>query len=515
MESLHQGGLTQPLESLLVTIDAAQAVDLLHAHEGGSLEISKVISTAAGFYEKVRYMVDYREEHTIRRSAIERILRRILFIQNSRPTGELLLQELVESKYVTKELVGPQMIAEVDAVLAQYLVLLNGARIQTREMRHVVSFAASAVDVVLSPVSHAIDTGTAEAFYATVRTSVSNPSASSVLLDMQTYCACYRALLGSDDQMLAYALWRHATAALTPEQCAQQLSALILSIEHALKDEMQWTLARRLKDEAIFFRVIREIVREKGSGAHAVLSDRGRIATFTHEFLDKRLSLEQTRIQRSGVRAVMYLLMTKLILVAVVEWPYEHFILGSVNYVPLAINALFHPLLLFGLTRRVGVPGSENTEAIVDGVFQIVTRGAPRALTVRANRQAGIFGIIYFLMTLGLFGGVAALLQLLDFTIVGGALFVLFLALVMYFAFRVRYRAAQWKVSAEETGVFFVWQLLALPIVRAGQWLSRSFSSINLIVVVMDFILETPFRLLLNFSHQFLLYMREQADGVY
>ena len=507
--------LTQPLETLLSTIDAAQAVDLLHSHQGGSLEISKVISTAAGFYEKVRYMVDYREEHTIRRSAIERILRRILFIQNSRPTGTLLLQELIEAKYVTTEIVGQQMIAEVDAVLAQYLVLLNGARIQTRQMRHVVSFAASAVDAVLSPVAHAIDTGNAEAFYATVRAAISIPSESSALLDTQVYCACYRALLSSDDEMLAYALWRHATTALTPEQCAEQLSALIASIEFALKDEMQWTLARRIKDEAIFFRVIREIVREKGSGAHVILADRGRIASFTHEFLDARLAIEQARIQRSGVRAVLYLLMTKLILVAVVEWPYEHFILGSVNYVPLAINAIFHPLLLFGLTRRVGVPGRKNTEAIIDGVFQIANVGAPRSLTVREGRRAGVFGIIYFLMTLGLFGGVAGLLQLLDFTIVGGALFVLFLALVMYFAFRVRYRAAQWKVSAEESGVFFVWQLLALPIVRAGQWLSRTFSSINIIVVVMDFILETPFRLLLNFSHQFLLYMREQADGVY
>ena len=174
--------LTQPLETLLSTIDAAQAVDLLHSHQGGSLEISKVISTAAGFYEKVRYMVDYREEHTIRRSAIERILRRILFIQNSRPTGTLLLQELIEAKYVTTEIVGQQMIAEVDAVLAQYLVLLSGARIQTRQMRYVVSFAASAVDAVLSPVAHAIDTGNAEAFYSTVRAAISIPGESSAHL---------------------------------------------------------------------------------------------------------------------------------------------------------------------------------------------------------------------------------------------------------------------------------------------------------------------------------------------
>ena len=507
--------LTQTITTLLSQVEAAREVDSSHAHEGGSLEISRVISTAAGLYEKVRYLVDYREEHTIRRSAIERILRRLIFIQNTRPSGGVLLQELVEAKYVTKDSVGPQMINDVDVVLARYLTLLAGAESQTREVRSVVSFAASAVDAVLAPVAEAIDTGVADAFYATVRSAITTISGTAAALDSQVYCACYRALLSSDNEMLAYALWRHATAQLTPEQSAERLSSLIASIEHALADEMQWMLARRLKDEAIFFRMIREIIREKGNNAHHILADRAGIAAFTHGFLDKLLALEQARIQRSGIRAVLYLLLTKLILVAVVEWPYEHFILGSVNYIPLAINALFHPLLLFGLTRRVGVPGSDNTEAIVDGVLHVSTVGAPRMISIRESQRTGVFGVIYFLMTLGLFGGVAGLLQLLDFTFVGGALFVLFLALVMYFAFRVRYRAAQWRVSTEESGVFFVWQLLALPIVRAGQWLSRTFSSINILVVVMDFILETPFRLLLNFSHQFLLYMREQADGVY
>jgi hypothetical protein len=33
--------------------------------------------------------------------------------------------------------------------------------------------------------------------------------------------------------------------------------------------------------------------------------------------------------------------------------------------------------------------------------------------------------------------------------------------------------------------------------------------------MILDFLIETPFRLILNFSHQFILYLREKADEIY
>ncbi len=57
--------------------------------------------------------------------------------------------------------------------------------------------------------------------------------------------------------------------------------------------------------------------------------------------------------------------------------------------------------------------------------------------------------------------------------------------------------------------------LFALPIVRAGRWLSRTFSSINLFVFVLDFIIETPFKLLLHFSDTFVSFLREKQEDVY
>lgn len=68
--------LTGPLHELA---ERAAAIDTAgHADHGTPLEVNDVVRAVAGTYEKLRYVLEYKEEHTIRRAAIERILRRRL-----------------------------------------------------------------------------------------------------------------------------------------------------------------------------------------------------------------------------------------------------------------------------------------------------------------------------------------------------------------------------------------------------------------------------------------------------
>lgn len=190
--------------------------------------------------------------------------------------------------------------------------------------------------------------------------------------------------------------------------------------------------------------------------------------------------------------------------------------INEVDYTPLAINAFFHPLLLLLLTRKVGFPGEDNTEAVIAGVQNMIHgKVKPLMLKESTSGNSFIFGFVYFCMTVGVFGAIVSILQSLNFNWLGGTLFLFFLALVTYFAFRIRYRANAWRVTRDERPLTVLGSLLATPVIRVGRWLSRTFSSINIVVMVMDFILETPFRYLLDFSHQFIRYLREKADDVY
>ena len=52
----------------------------------------------------------------------------------------------------------------------------------------------------------------------------------------------------------------------------------------------------------------------------------------------------------------------------------------------------------------------------------------------------------------------------------------------------------------------------SLPILRAGQWLSRSISRINIFIFLFDFIIEAPFKIFLNVMEEWFAYMKEKRE---
>ena len=99
------------------------------------------------------------------------------------------------------------------------------------------------------------------------------------------------------------------------------------------------------------------------------------------------------------------------------------------------------------------------------------------------------------------FGIILGLLKALQSNIVGTLLFLFFLTLVSYFGIRIRHKAKKWSVTSDNEGALgILWHFLTIPIIRAGGWLSKKFSSINFFAFIKDFIIETPFKFVLGGS---------------
>lgn len=511
--------LTDPIRELVLKVEAAERAALTLPVGEQVLEVNKIIGKAASFYEKVRYLIDYREEHTIRRSAIERILKRRIFIERNTHVGMALLQELIDGQYLENEQATEELAGDIDKIVWKFLGLIDASRASGGTARWILSFAATEIDARFSPIQYAVDDATIEAFYRTLQGHVTVSSVPPEMVNIQLYSAIWRSLLSADNERLSYALWllyvpEWREPSFNMQEFAQKLSSIVSAIRTSVEHPLQWQLAQKIKNESIYFHIIRDIIQHNGTSAEQVLSAPLELEEHTREFLAKKYEKENDRIQSSGIRAVVYLFLTKMAVALAIEAPYEIFILGGINYVPLAINTLFHPLLLFTLTRRVGALDDANTIAIIKGVRGILYEGKVRTIRVRNNysRLSLIFGAIYLALILFVFGALIGVLQLLSFNPVSIVLFLFFLALVSYFAFRIRYQARRWKVVENRGALFLVASVLAIPVVRVGRALSRSFSSINVFVLIMDFIIETPFKRLLNFSNQFIVYLREKAE---
>lgn len=512
--------LTKPIRDLILQVQSGHAEN---SHESGTvLEVNSMVSAAASFYEKIRYLVDYREEHTIRRAAIERILKRHILIERKVVDASTILQELVESQYLPKEYATEHLVQTVAHTIDRFIKLqyLSG---RTRELAKVLlSLAATEIESHISVNEFAIDHASVEALYKVVRPHVIVGGFSENHIDVQTLTACRRALLSSDDAIVKYALWLKfvpdwSKGETNLEELSQRLRSIIAGIQQAIEHPLQWQIAQRIKNESIYFRIIREIFIQHPTEVEAILSNPTRLETYTREFLQKKYERENIRIKSSGVRAVMYLFFTKMTIALLVEAPYEKFVLGSISYLPLFINLFFHPLVLFALTRRVRALGEGNTKAIISGLHRVLYSGEGRPVRVyaRYTEFTKFFAFFYLLLFLGVFGAIITVLQFLHFNAVSALLFLFFLALVSYFAYRIRSNARRWRITGQDSNIALIANMLAVPVVRTGRYLSQTFSSINIFVMILDFIIETPFRLILNFSHQFIIYLREKADEIY
>lgn len=507
--------LTQPIQELAERVAAL-------TREGGEshetpLEINDVVSAVAGGYEKLRYLLEFREEHTVRRAAIERILRRRLMLEGKEFDGARLARELVEGKYLDVSHTTEQFAEESSRIVARFEALASLSGDEYR--RKLLSLAATEIEYSLSRLPSAIDASVVDAMYKTLRPHTESEGYSSQETDTQLFCACRRSVLNADDESLSYALWlayvpQWRNAGEDISVLAQAVPGILSSIRRDVKHSLQWLIVPRIKRESISFRIVRNYLLEH---PHADLENEGKLDDYAREFLGQVYTTERERIKKSGIRAVLYLFLTKFLVALAVEVPYEYFVLGGLNYVPLVTNILFHPALLFGLTRNVGQLSEENTEAVVADLHELLYAGHVRELTVRDGYGSltPLFALLYLLLMLGVFGGIVGVLQVLSFNIVGGALFLFFLSLVLFFAFRIRTRASRWVVLQQRGVVALVMNALIAPIVRVGRYLSRTFSSVNVFVLFMDFILETPFKMMLNFSHHFLIYLREKANEVY
>ena len=82
---------------------------------------SEAGESMARFYEKVRNLIEYKDDHLIKRTAIERIIKRNLLIElRQQDFTDQFLEELTMTGYIDREEIGEGMKKKIKSVLAKY-----------------------------------------------------------------------------------------------------------------------------------------------------------------------------------------------------------------------------------------------------------------------------------------------------------------------------------------------------------------------------------------------------------
>jgi ABC-type multidrug transport system fused ATPase/permease subunit len=499
------------------------------------IKLNQLVSKLSLFYEKLRNAIDYHDEHLIRRNSLKRLLnRQVKFLAERDPQkiSRTIIFEFIRARYLPNDALPESDIERLSLIVAKYLTLLNFAEQnplpeKAAAMEWLLELMVCEVDEALFDNSR--DLAIVNFMYGEMIKSISFVKNNTDLQErnLQIYIAVLKTLIKADPALIRYfllKLHRPDWNQLSPEgvlAVAPELIDLRNKIEAQLLNRSGYQLALMMRAQAVFFTILRQLIEQEPQTIKEIIADEQKLAAKITEICNKNYKKTRGKLAGSIVRVIIYIFFTKTILAFILELPYDQIIVRQVNWTALLINIIFHPLLMTAIAASIRVPGDKNTELIVEETKKIIY-GEERKLVFKPRRimRLGSFSFWFFhaiyLIMFGIsFGIIIWALNRLHFNIISGALFIFFLTLISFFGFRLRNVANQYLVLPRKENLFnFLVDFFTLPIIRAGKLFSENFSRINIFVYILDFAIETPFKMLVELLEQALSFIGEKREEI-
>jgi hypothetical protein len=237
---------------------------------------------------------------------------------------------------------------------------------------------------------------------------------------------------------------------------------------------------------------------------------------------EKSYTKAKSLLWRAAVRSIIYIFLTKTILVIALEIPVNHVLGAPVGWGALLINALFPAGLLFFAVLTTKLPDDANTNKIISIVdelsFEEKKRQEPILLRLpqkKASILIKIFNCIYTLTFFVTFSAIIWALYKLRFTWVSILVFLFFLVFASFFIIRIKRTTNELKITeAKESLWLILFDVFTLPVMAVGKWLSEKFKKVNLLVFLLDFIIETPFKFFVDMAEDWTNYVNERRSQI-
>jgi len=484
----------------------------------------KVISSA---YEQLRNAAEYTEEHLLLQRAIKRFFNRYFaFFTKSESAlgnvGEELIVELTQAGYLSNGEFSNETAAKIHQLAQEYIHTYHELRSHhiSRDDASdwVLGVLAVETEGILNP--HANFTALAYSFYQHYmqlfprEAFISTPQEQEEY-DLSLYIAVHQALLKSDISIVRHDLMRmyHVTPhdIKTFIQFNKTVNELYMSkFTHRLK--------RAVSKYGAPLRIIKSIVDERDDVAELIQDKERFLGTFEHQ-VDKEYKQVHKRINKGIIKSIIFIFITKVIIGLSIEIPYDLIVVGSVAFIPLAINLLFPPLYMASLKLGLKVPSLANAQSLREYVDRaLYTNEKPIMLGYKDfNKRVSAFGkSLYSIMFFIPFTITVWLLHLLHFNIVQMAIFFAFLSTASFFGFRLSSMIRELELLAHSSNILSTLRdFFYLPFILVGQWLSSKYAKINAVAYFLDIAIELPLKTVLRLIRQWTRFLNEKHDEIY
>lgn len=507
---------------LVDTLEAKQD----HQDEERRITVNPIVSKFASWYEQLRNAMQFQEDEVILRATIERILkRRLLLGGNGKTTAKPLVKELLWARYLPADDIGESVAHKIEEVIDLHLSLrlrvlathkfqesvindwtydLMSADIQyilnpkrPKELIANFMFKVLQDDVVIE--DEAVETKNAQVFMAVRKAFARDDLA---FLRYHLFCQYFGRLT---DKTLDY----------TVEHFVQGYNEIHRQMHYPGRDKIYTYVKRRT---AAFF-IFEDVLESRKANLKTILENEEELREVVFEACEKRYNGISTRVRTAIIRSVIFLIFTKVGFAFFVEGAYEKFVYGTVHWTQIIINTSAPPLLMIIVSLFIRTPGRDNSENIFTYITRLLYDEDPvmgKKLLISKKQVTSGFGtafnILWFIAFIISFGAIILVLTRLEFNIVSQGIFIFFLAIVSFLAYRISLLANVYRVGEKQGLGTLLVDFFFMPIIRVGRNLTTGIAKINIFLMLFDFLIEAPFKYLFAFFDQWFYFLHSKTE---
>lgn len=493
------------------------------------IEVNSLISDLASWYEKLRNVIDYKEEEVVLRAAIERILRRRMVMGGKgRQLAEPLVRELVWAKYLPNSEVPEQLIEHLTEKIESYSFLEHEVKRHMHKNRSdamtwIFQILTGEIENIISP---SRDKELMSNFiFQIFKSRIEIKDDTEQTKDAQVFIATKRAFDKHDLPFLRYDLFIQYFGFLNHnkvEEVSKGFEEFYKEATTQLNYPLRDTIHSYVKNKIPPFLILEEFFRLKKGEIKRTIIQPTDFQNDLNKIIAKRYNEISQKVSTAIKRSVLFVFITKATLALSLEVTAENLIYGSTNWIAIIINILSSPFLMILSTFFIKTPDKANTLKILENINQIVFEDNPnlgRKLSINKSYHklpfllAMIYGILWLMsLTMGI-GAITLILTFFHFNIISQGVFVFFLIIVSFMSYRI-YRISQtYTIRGETHGMrSLVFDFFFIPFIQLGKKLSQGVSQINIFLFVFDYLIETPFKEMFAFIEQWLFFLRRQRD---
>ncbi len=509
--------------------------------EDDTISVDDVAARVASFYETIRGIVDWREEHLLRKTAIERILKRrsLLYVNMTGEEGidsaEQFLRELVRGGHFPNNSIPLEKIEEIRQVLNKYAYFLENSGNDDKKKKNelgkwLMQMASYEVEITLAP--HEKELGLMDFTTKDLLERVKLRAEDTKLMtedekNLQIYVAVHRVLFKMDDPVIAYNLlgrlyedW-HNPAESTLRYVASHIWEIKELIEKTLKHPHGEKFYRLVERHDTPYLILGDIIGTSADALDKLAEDSDELDVETGKAYKVRLDKLKGKIRRAAIYSTVSIFLSKIFIALLLEIPLDSYIQGHVNMAAIMTSVLIPPVLMLFLVTNVKLTSDKNVLNIKKEVMALVTGedridyyiAFPR---LRSYLIKSIFVIFYLLSFAISYGLVAWLLLSYGFGPFSVFIFLFFVSLVAFAGTKIQQRGGELIVGEVKSGfIGGIIDFLFLPVIQVGKWLSKQLVRYNIIVFIFNFLIETPIQVFLEFFEHWRNFLRDKKEEIH